>query len=390
MIQADMPQNAHWFAGNPLCRDIPQRRNLSFLNDAIAAEGSRFMLVTSNLKVLCCKQDSYLAPFEGGNERIRWLTAQQLEGRSTTEGCLLLGGHSGHWFFAVQVPDAGQNNYFLPDQRDKFDEMGFWRSGRDALACGFSRGEVAIVGQALALANWHNKNRFSGKSGNATVAVEAGAKRQEAEGANRVYPRIDTCAIFLIVSPSGEQILLGKSARFKKQNRTGFFSCLAGFVEQAESVEEAAVREAMEEADVQVSRVALHSTQPWPIGRAGNCELMVGLFLEAKSMHAVPKDGELAAVQWFNRAEAAQMLKRAAAGQMNGGEGSGEVVPGEYAIAHHLIKAWVDGFAFSHGESALKESAGSGSWSNLLAAAVAGALAGAVVASSVYRTAARI
>ena len=41
------------------------------------------------------------------------------------------------------------------------------------------------------------------------------------------------------------------------------------FVEPGESVEEATRREALEEAGAVVGAVALHSTQPWPIGRAG-------------------------------------------------------------------------------------------------------------------------
>ena len=68
------------------------------------------------------------------------------------------------------------------------------------------------------------------------------------------------------------------------------------------------------------------------------------------------------------------MLERAKAGLMNGGEGSGEVVPGEYAIAHHLIKAWVDGFSFE-----APTSIAPAAWSHLLTAA-AGVLAGAAVA----------
>ena len=83
---------------------------------------------------------------------------------------------------------------------------------------------------------------------------------------------------------------------------------------------------------------------------------------------------------------------------MNGTAHAGEVVPGEYAIAHHLIQAWVDGFAFERrsrsGESvqskeranrAMDEGVGKGSggdgWGHMMSA-FAGAVVGAVVVAA--------
>ena len=51
-------------------------------------------------------------------------------------------------------------------------------------------------------------------------------------------------------------------------HRAGMYTCLAGFVEQCEAVEEAVVRETHEETGVRVDlcSVALKASQPWPIG----------------------------------------------------------------------------------------------------------------------------
>jgi hypothetical protein len=68
------------------------------------------------------------------------------------------------------------------------------------------------------------------------VPIEGGAKRQEAGGQGRVYPRVDPVAIFALLSPDGTKVLLGKSARFKPP-QNGMFTCLAGFIEQGEARE---------------------------------------------------------------------------------------------------------------------------------------------------------
>ena len=171
-------------------------------------------------------------------------------------------------------------------------------------------------------------------------------------------------------------MLLGKSARFARLGRQGFFSCLAGFVEQAEAVEETVRREAMEEAGLLVGEVRLFASQPWPIGRAGACELMIGAFAQAKPRvpcagtqtgvagsarvdsagnlpelpPVAPLDGELVEVRWFSRDDVRLMIGRADRGVVDGSGSGQEVVPGDYAIAYHLLKAWaIDGFTFETG-----------------------------------------
>lgn len=42
-------------------------------------------------------------------------------------------------------------------------------------------------------------------------------------------------------------------------------------------------REVMEEAGIEVSDVAILGSQPWPIGRGGSCELMIGCIAKAKT-----------------------------------------------------------------------------------------------------------
>jgi NAD+ diphosphatase len=54
--------------------------------------------------------------------------------------------------------------------------------------------------------------------------------------------------------------MLGRQKRWPPN----WYSTLAGFVEPAESIEEAVRRVVWEESGVSLGRVVIHSTQPWP------------------------------------------------------------------------------------------------------------------------------
>ena len=130
-----------------------------------------------------------------------------------------------------------------------------------------------------------------------------------------------------MVISDGDRCLLGQSAG--RLARTGMYSALAGFIDQGESIEEAVRREVREEAGVEVGAVRYHSSQPWPFPSS----LMIGCHGEALTTDIRIDPVEMADVRWFTRDEARGALA---------GEHSGLRVPGPMAIAHHLIRAWVD------------------------------------------------
>ena len=73
----------------------------------------------------------------------------------------------------------------------------------------------------------------------------------------------------------GERCLLGRQAIWPK----GMYSCLAGFVEPGETIEEAVRREVDEEAGIACGEVAYLASQPWPFPSS----LMIGCFARALS-----------------------------------------------------------------------------------------------------------
>src|SRR5437588_348660 len=144
------------------------------------------------------------------------------------------------------------------------------------------------------------------------------------------YPRSDPVTIMLAVR--GDYGLLGRGRR-----RPGArFSCLAGFMEPGETMEEAVRREVHEESGIRVGRVKYLACQPWPFPSS----LMMGFLCEGLSEEITVDPEELAEARWFHRDEIRAMVVHAA----NGLDDPTQVsVPGPVAIAHHICRRWSNG-----------------------------------------------
>lgn len=97
---------------------------------------------------------------------------------------------------------------------------------------------------------------------------------------------------------------------------------------------------------LQVSDVQIVGTQPWPIGRYGSCELMIGCIARATSYEVLLNPNEMEDVQWYDRTElraAIALYERPGPLpeiQKRSWSSLGFFVPPPFAIAHHLISAW--------------------------------------------------
>jgi NAD+ diphosphatase len=180
------------------------------------------------------------------------------------------------------------------------------------------------IAEAKAVLHWHARHCFCPNCGAPTQAVQAGWRRDCAVCTAEHFPRTDPVVIML--ATAGKHCLLGRSPRFAST----MWSCLAGFIEPGEAIEDAVRRETREEAGITCGRVTYFHSQPWPFPTT----LMIGCHAEALTREIVVDREELEDARWFSRDEVATMLIRRHPGGLS--------TPPPVAIAHHLIRAWLE------------------------------------------------
>src|SRR5262249_26694332 len=110
------------------------------------------------------------------------------------------------------------------------------------------RGHLGALAHARSLTLWNRKYGFSGPCRARTALAEGGTRRDCIACGSQEFPRTDPVVIMLITD--GENCLLGRSAH----HRNASYSCLAGFLEPAETIEAAVRREVFEESGIKVGR----------------------------------------------------------------------------------------------------------------------------------------
>lgn len=228
-------------------------------------------------------------------------------------------------------------------------------------AMSFPAEVAAAYAQGRHYLDWNSRNTYCGTCGHKTLSVNGGAKRvcpstDKAESpserpacstrttlSNLTFPRTDPTIIVAVLSHDSKRLLLGRQKRWPKY----WFSTLAGFIEPAESVEDAVRREVWEESGVILSRVLIHSTQPWPYP----ANLMIGAIAQVARPEdetiKLDNDPELETAKWFGLDEIKEALENGTSvlgeeASANYKEGNLRLPP-RTAIANQLITAVVEG-----------------------------------------------
>jgi NAD+ diphosphatase len=182
--------------------------------------------------------------------------------------------------------------------------------------------ELGMLAMAKSLLDWHRRHRFCANCGAPTQAAQAGFRRDCASCGTQHFPRTDPVVIMLIVR--GDKCLMGRQPRFAER----MYSCLAGFLEPGETIEDAVRRETFEEAGIRVGAVRYMTSQPWPFPS----NIMIGCIGEALTDEIRFDGEELEDARWFTKDDIRQMLA---------GTHEHFNAPVPIAIANHLIREWV-------------------------------------------------
>lgn len=171
----------------------------------------------------------------------------------------------------------------------------------------------AAAGRAVQLVEWNRNHRFCGRCGTPTDTAPGERARRCSGCGLHAFPRLAPAIITLVHRDDGRS-LLARNARWP----TPMYSCLAGFVEPGESVEDAVRREVAEEVGVEVGELRYFGSQPWPFPHS----LMLGFHARHTGGEIAVDGEEISEARWFSPDELPE-------------------IPGPISIARKLIDDWV-------------------------------------------------
>ncbi len=170
-----------------------------------------------------------------------------------------------------------------------------------------------LAGRAVQLVEWARTTRFCGRCGNPTDPAPGERARRCAVCGLVAFPRLAPAVITLI--ERDDEALLARGRTFP----VPMYSCVAGFVEPGETMEDAVHREVREEVGVELADVRYVASQPWPFPHS----LMVGFEATWGSGDIVIDESEIVDAQWFRPDDL-------------------PLIPPGMSIARTLIDRWVD------------------------------------------------
>ncbi|HEV3227073.1 MAG TPA: NAD(+) diphosphatase [Acidimicrobiales bacterium] len=148
-----------------------------------------------------------------------------------------------------------------------------------------------VAGRAVQLVEWERTHRFCGRCGTPTEPAAGERARRCSACGLLAFPRLAPAIITLVERDDG-QALLARGRAFP----IPMYSCVAGFVEPGETLEQAVHREVREEVGVEIDDVRYWSSQPWPFPHS----LMLGFNARWTSGDIVIDPVEIVDAKWFS------------------------------------------------------------------------------------------
>ena len=290
-----------YFTQNPLDRLDQVRRNEDEIKKLESLNSSLFLLLVNDNVI-----------FNKKNKKCFFTKSELKQLNISDENIVLLGRHNNINYFALTFKNELSEPFTKVSLRD-FVDNDFLKENK-----------LGILAQATCLLNWHESHQYCPSCGGKTVMGHAGWRRDCQVCHRQHFPKVEPVVIMNVTH--GDYCLLGHGVKFK-HNR---YSCLAGFMESGESIEDAARRELYEEAGVIGLEVKYMMSQPWPFPST----LMIGLHIEAQDKKLTIDTHELNDAKWVHKDDIKALLK--------GDESFGFSLPNKIAIARNLLEIWVN------------------------------------------------
>lgn len=154
--------------------------------------------------------------------------------------------------------------------------------------------ELAFGAQIL---NWDVTTQYCGQCGSILKLSESETAKNCSSCNKNLYPHTQPVAIMLI--KKGDKLLLAKGLPPRKH-----YSCLAGFVEAGESLEDCVHREVMEEVGVEIENIRFFGSQSWPFPN----NLMMAFMADWKSGEIKIDPNEITDAAWFSKKKPPEVL----------------------------------------------------------------------------------
>jgi NAD+ diphosphatase len=210
------------------------------------------------------------------------------------------------WALDVDVDGDGRPDVVHPDVADGLVPlMGLYGRVDDV--------RWTLAGRAVQLVEWDRTTRFCGRCATPTEPAPGERARRCPRCGLLAFPRLAPAVITLVERPG--EALLARGRAFP----IPMYSCIAGFVEPGETLEDAVRREVQEEVGVELGRVRYAASQPWPFPHS----LMIGFEAEWASGAIRIDEDEIVDAAWFRPDDL-------------------PTIPPGMSIARRLIDAWLE------------------------------------------------
>jgi len=272
-------------------------------------------------------------PFLTENSKIMWVDFSELNTsvQVVKESCVLLGLTSNNRLqIAIQIGNL--ENKIKESLEDTVE--GSFKDFRPSLLM-MPVGEAAQASKANAVLNWHKKNTFCSNCGSQSVRSPAGSTRICKSCGTIYYPTLSPVGIATISDASNSKLLLVRQSRHPK----GMYSCVAGFVDSGETLEDSIRREVAEEVGLTVRSIDYKVSQHWSFPTSN---LMIGCHAVVDGDEALDIDTEeLEDAKWFPVEDIKRSLIEIKKDPMKVMQKQQFFVPPRGTVAHSLIDSWI-------------------------------------------------